>query len=336
VLLLAFGSRRYRSATVSVELNHIIVPARDKRASAEFLAGILGVEVRPRVGPFVPIRLANGVTIDFEDAENFEERHCAFLVDEPAFDTIFARIQQSGAKYYADPSRQNPGEINRLFGGRGVYFDDPDGHLMEVLTWVMPEPGGEMPGLTGPDGTEIEPTDLLERAFHQVQTVVDGVQRDQMNAATPCTEWDVRALLNHMTGNVIMFADALTQPGPPAEGDIVGDDPSRVFRDAAERTLTAWRKPGATQRTLSLPFGDLPGAMGIRINLMDAYVHGLDLAVATAQEEKVDPELSETALVLVPQMGLDARMPGLYGPEVRCPESVPAHRRLLAFLGRQI
>jgi catechol 2,3-dioxygenase-like lactoylglutathione lyase family enzyme len=125
---------------MAVELNHIIVPARDRQTSAVFLAGILGVEVGPPFGPFAPVRLANGATLDFEDAANFEERHCAFLVDEAEFDSIHARIQASGVKWYADPFRNIPGEVNQLFGGRGVYFDDPDGHLMEVLTWVIPHP----------------------------------------------------------------------------------------------------------------------------------------------------------------------------------------------------
>jgi catechol 2,3-dioxygenase-like lactoylglutathione lyase family enzyme len=119
---------------MTVELNHTIVPSTDKRASAEFLAGILGVPAAPEWGPFIPLTLANGVTLDFMDATDFAQNHYAFLVSESEFDAIFDRIRGSGARFYADPGRRQPGQINHHYGGCGVYFDDPDGHLMEVIT----------------------------------------------------------------------------------------------------------------------------------------------------------------------------------------------------------
>lgn len=128
-------------STVSVELNHIIIPAKDKRGSAEFLAEILGVQAAPQWGPFVPVQVANGVTLDYMDSADFRPHHCAFLVSEPEFDAIFSRIQAAGITYYADPQYDRPGEINHLYGGRGVYFDDPNGHVMEVIT----QPYGETP-----------------------------------------------------------------------------------------------------------------------------------------------------------------------------------------------
>lgn len=116
------------------QLNHTIIPAKDKRASAEFLAHILGEKAGAQWGPFVPVTVANGVTLDFMDAKNFRTLHFAFLVSEGEFDAAFERILGSGAAYYADPFRKRRGEINHLHGGRGVYFDDPDGHLMELIT----------------------------------------------------------------------------------------------------------------------------------------------------------------------------------------------------------
>lgn len=182
----------------------------------------------------------------------------------------------------------------------------------------------------------MEPTELLERVFNEAQRIVDGVSPDQMGASTPCTEWDVRALLNHMTGAVIGFGSALT--GTPApEGDLVGDDPPGVFRQATKTTLDAWRQPGALERTLDLPMGPVPGTVAININLMDTYVHGLDLAVATGQEAAVDAELAERGLTMAHEMGLDNfRMPGVFGPEVPCEETAAPYRRLLAFLGRNV
>ncbi len=124
-----------------VELNHTVVPATDKRASAEFLGGILGLETAPQWGPFLPLAVSNGVTLDYVDADEIAPHHYAFLVDEPDFDPIFERIRDAGITFYADPHRERPGQINHLYGGRGVYFDDPDGHVMEVITQPYgPEP----------------------------------------------------------------------------------------------------------------------------------------------------------------------------------------------------
>lgn len=108
----------------------------DKKASAEFLAGLLGLEVQPQYGPFVPVVTDNGATLDFADAggEPVAPQHYAFLVSEDEFDAVFARIRQAGLTYYADPAGQRPGEINHDHGGRGVYWSDPDGHFLEILT----------------------------------------------------------------------------------------------------------------------------------------------------------------------------------------------------------
>jgi catechol 2,3-dioxygenase-like lactoylglutathione lyase family enzyme len=128
---------------MTAALDHTIVPVADKRASAEFLGGILGLPPAPPWGPFVPLPLANGVSLDFMDAVDFDERHYAFLVDESDFDAMLERIQASGVGFYADPSRRQPGRINTHYGGRGVYFDDPDNHLMEIITRTYgPEPEG--------------------------------------------------------------------------------------------------------------------------------------------------------------------------------------------------
>ncbi|MFI1970222.1 bleomycin resistance protein [Streptomyces cinnamoneus] len=121
---------------MAVELNHTVVHATDKQASAHFLAGILGLRVGAPFGPFVPVDLANGVTLDFYENAGapVTSHHYAFLVSEEEFDVAMARIEAAGITYYADPHHTDPGHINRLFGGRGVYFTDPDGHNMEIMT----------------------------------------------------------------------------------------------------------------------------------------------------------------------------------------------------------
>lgn len=104
-----------------IDLNHTIVAARDKRAAAEFLADILGLEVGPQYGPFLPVETSNGVTLDFADSDSAQitSQHYAFLVSEEEFDAIMARIQQAGITFYADPGHRRAGEINRNDGGRG-------------------------------------------------------------------------------------------------------------------------------------------------------------------------------------------------------------------------
>ena len=126
---------------MSVELNHTIIPAKDKWVSAKFLADILNLEAGPEWGHFVPVKTANGVTLDFDTREEFRSGHYAFLVSNAEFDAAFARIRAQGVRYYADPRRTKPGEINHLHGGRGVYFDDPNGHVMEIIT----HPYGDRP-----------------------------------------------------------------------------------------------------------------------------------------------------------------------------------------------
>lgn len=115
-------------------LNHIIVPAKDKNASARFLADILGIQVEAPWGHFVPVRTSNGVTLDFVDSKDVRTQHYAFLVDDAEFDAGFAKVKAQGLAYYAHPDKSGPGEINRYWGGRGVYFEDPNGHLLELIT----------------------------------------------------------------------------------------------------------------------------------------------------------------------------------------------------------
>ena len=120
---------------MSVELNHTIVHARDKAASARFLAELLETSDPSPAGPFLAVRLDNGVTLDFEDApEPIVSQHYAFLVDDPLFDRAFSRIAAQKLDYWADPLLSRRGEIARRGDARGFYFRDPSGHLLELLT----------------------------------------------------------------------------------------------------------------------------------------------------------------------------------------------------------
>jgi extradiol dioxygenase family protein len=122
---------------MSVHLDHHIVHARDAEGSARFLADLLGLAPPTRFGPFFVVRTDNEVSLDFietDDDRDLASNHYAFLVSEEEFDAIFSRIVERGIDYFADPAGKRKGEINYHFGGRGVYWADPNGHWLEIIT----------------------------------------------------------------------------------------------------------------------------------------------------------------------------------------------------------
>ena len=117
------------------ELNHTIVWCSDKLRSAALLTDILGLPPARPFFHFLVVDLKNGVSLDFYQKEGaVSTQHYAFLVSDEEFDAGFAKLKDHGLTYWADPARTQPGEINHHFGGRGVYFADPDGHLLEMIT----------------------------------------------------------------------------------------------------------------------------------------------------------------------------------------------------------
>lgn len=126
---------------MSVELNHTIVHASDRDATAAFLTDILGLPEAQEYGPFRVVELANGVSLDVvQNAGDVHPQHYAFLVAEEEFDAILARIEARSITYWADPFHRQEGRINHNDGGRGVYWEDPDGHNLEIIT--VPYGGG--------------------------------------------------------------------------------------------------------------------------------------------------------------------------------------------------
>lgn len=120
---------------MTVRLNHTIVRVRDKKESAQFLVDLLGLEQPTTYGPFLVVQLGNDVSLDFADDHGpAHPQHYAFLVSETEFDQIFGRIRDRHLPYWADPGKRRPGEHNTHDGGRGVYWEDPSGHLLEIIT----------------------------------------------------------------------------------------------------------------------------------------------------------------------------------------------------------
>ena len=117
------------------ELNHTIVWCSDKQRSAAFLTDILGLPPARPFLHFLVVDLKNEVSLDYYQKEGaVSPQHYAFLVSDEEFDAGFAKLTDRGLTYWADPARTRPGEINHHFDGRGVYFADPDGHLLELIT----------------------------------------------------------------------------------------------------------------------------------------------------------------------------------------------------------
>ena len=117
-----------------ITLNHTIVPSKDKEGSARFFARIFGLKYEGIHGHFAPVKVNDTLTLDYDDRDEFESHHYAFLVSEEEFDTIFGRIKDEGLTYGSGPRNQADMDINHRLGGRGVYFPDPDGHSLELMT----------------------------------------------------------------------------------------------------------------------------------------------------------------------------------------------------------
>ena len=120
---------------MAVQLNHTIVSVRDKHESATFVTGLLGLAPPTSYGPFLVVDVDNGVSLDFYEVQDaIHPQHYAFLVGETEFDEIFGRIRQLGLPYWADPGQKRLGQINTNDGGRGLYWEEPSGHLLEIIT----------------------------------------------------------------------------------------------------------------------------------------------------------------------------------------------------------
>ena len=124
---------------MGVRLNHTIVWCRDRKRSAAFFTEVFGRPPAVSFGPFLVVELDNDVSLDFlaldeNEAEAIASQHYAFLVDDDEWDAIFARVVARGLDYWADPGKVEAEQINHHDGGKGVYFEDPDGHLLEIIT----------------------------------------------------------------------------------------------------------------------------------------------------------------------------------------------------------
>jgi len=188
----------------------------------------------------------------------------------------------------------------------------------------------------------MDPIEGCRRAIDDARALVFSVRADDLTKSTPCSEWDVRALIGHMAAVCQNFAavlrggtmDASMDPGKASVG---GDDPVAAYRAAADDVMQEWEMPDALEKTLQLPFGPTPAAMGIRIVTADQLLHAWDLARALGRPHQMDEGLAGQSLEM---------MQGLLKPEMRGPDSgfgeaqpvlddASVQDRLLAFSGRR-
>lgn len=185
--------------------------------------------------------------------------------------------------------------------------------------------------------TDVDVAALYERAVPMAQRVVDGVRPDQLDAPTPCTEWDVRALLGHLVGFLRPVAAGIAgDPMLDPTADLLGANPAAAFAAAARDLGAALAAPGALERTYAMPWGESAGADLVRMATADLVIHAWDLAQATGQPDRLDPDLCEEVLawgrtVMKPEY----RTPEAgFGPEIPVSPDAPACARLAAFYGR--
>src|SRR6476659_5681362 len=184
---------------------------------------------------------------------------------------------------------------------------------------------------------------LLQRVVDETSRVIDNVSDAEMANASPCEGWTVRDVVNHITGGATLFALSVEQGAVPDEvlgrlmgGDNLGDDAQGAWKVAADHAMDAFEQPGALDKTVTLPFGEMPGSVALSIAVFDVLTHAVDIASSTGQQVQ-DLDLVETALSMGQQMvGPELRQPGIFDPEQPVASDAPAEIRLLAFAGRRV
>lgn len=186
----------------------------------------------------------------------------------------------------------------------------------------------------------MEASERIERATALASEAVHNVKPDQLSDPTPCSEFDVRALLNHLLGGMEMLHTAATGGDASAvdrESDRVGDgsDIGARYDASRQKLLDAIAEPGVFDRTWKMPFGEMPGKMMAGIAFMEHLTHAWDVRKATGQDTELPADVVDECRSVVEPMGPMLRMPGVCAAEVSVPDTASATAKLMAFLGRQ-
>lgn len=189
----------------------------------------------------------------------------------------------------------------------------------------------------------MEVLETMGRVLDRTGEVVDKLDDSQLGNPTPCAEWTVRDVLNHITGGATMFATCVEQGSVPDDllpqimgGDNLGSDWKASYHAASDRARAAFNTPGALDQMVKLPFGEMPAGVALNIAIMDVITHACDIAKATGQTIS-DEELLNTALEVGHQLITDDfRRPGVFDAEQPAPAGATTSDKLLAFAGRKV
>lgn len=184
------------------------------------------------------------------------------------------------------------------------------------------------------------PGELYVRAMVATRRYLDAVRADQWHAPTPCSEWDVRQIANHLIGENLWAGElfrgrTIGEVGASLDGDLAGDDPAAAYRtsvDVADRAVSA---PGAMEATCHLSFGDYPGSDYAAQLFMDTVIHGWDVARATGQDTRIEPELAAVCLPVAERLTSQFRAAGVFGEDLPVESDADPQTRLLALVGRK-
>lgn len=182
--------------------------------------------------------------------------------------------------------------------------------------------------------------ELHRRAVDEFGARVRSVDPDQWHAPTPCTEWDVRTLVNHLVYEnkwtaPLMEGRTIEEVGDRFEGDLLGDDPQAAWDEAAAEAVAAVQRPGVMERTVHLSYGDTPGREYAIELFTDHLVHAWDLARAIGGDDKLDPELVEACYEINRPKEEQLKASGMFGDKIEPPPSADLQTRMLAIFGRR-
>jgi uncharacterized protein (TIGR03086 family) len=188
--------------------------------------------------------------------------------------------------------------------------------------------------------TNLSMGDLYVKAMTATRQYVSAVRADQWEAPTPCSEWDVKQIANHIIGENLWVAELLqgktiADVGSKLDGDLTGDDPAAAYRDSVTVASNAVAAPGSMQATCHLSFGDYSGSDYAAQLFMDTVIHGWDIAKATGQETRLDPELVSACLPVAHQLTGMFRSAGVFGEDLPVNADADPQTKLLALLGRR-
>jgi uncharacterized protein (TIGR03086 family) len=219
-----------------------------------------------------------------------------------------------------------------------VAMTDPGGHDFRE---VVPVAGPVDRGSVGPVGQHVgmseNPFALLDRAAAVADSVIAGVKSDQLDNPSPCTEWSVRDVINHLvTGNLVFISMLTGAPRPDRSVDHLGDDPLAAFRDTFRTLRAAFAGEGVLDKTYPTPFGSGPGSLLVEMRTTEMTIHSWDIARGSGRSTDLDPELAESRLASLRAALTGDRSGSPFAAERAAPPGASAADRLAAFAGRAV